>query len=123
MHGALSRDNTFNSMAAIGPDFKKGFVDDRPVSNADVPRTLAYILGFSSKDNGKLAGRVIAEALSNGKTRAGSSGSVTVKTSRPGSTGKRTVLVYQRYQHQVYLDTACFVDARTATGTKKNPCN
>jgi hypothetical protein len=27
MHGSLGRDNTFNNMAAIGPDFKRGFVD------------------------------------------------------------------------------------------------
>jgi hypothetical protein len=123
MHGALSRDNTLNNMAAIGPDFKKGFVDDRPVSNADISRTLGYILGFSFKDNGKLAGRVIAEALAKGKTQARYTGSVTVSISRTASTGKSTVLVYQRYKHQVYLDAACFVDAKATAGTKKNPCN
>ena len=39
-HGSLSRANTFNNMAAIGPDFKKRFVSQSPVSNADVQPTL-----------------------------------------------------------------------------------
>jgi hypothetical protein len=36
MHGGFGRDSTFNSMAALGPDFKRGFTDDVPVSNADI---------------------------------------------------------------------------------------
>ena len=33
-------------MAAIGPDFKTGFADPAPVSNADIAPTLAHILGL-----------------------------------------------------------------------------
>ena len=29
-HGSLARANTFNNMAAIGPDFKKRFVSHSP---------------------------------------------------------------------------------------------
>src|SRR3954447_21079986 len=36
MHGSFSRGDTLNFMAAIGPDFKSGYVDALPVSNADV---------------------------------------------------------------------------------------
>ena len=36
MHGAIGRDNTFNNMAAMGPDFKKHAVVRTPVSNADI---------------------------------------------------------------------------------------
>jgi hypothetical protein len=36
MHGSFSRADTMNFMAAIGPDFKRGFVDEAPVSNADM---------------------------------------------------------------------------------------
>ena len=43
-HGSLSRANTFNNMAAIGPDFKKRFVSQSPVSNADVQPTLAHVM-------------------------------------------------------------------------------
>ena len=32
MHGGLGRESTFNNMAAIGPHFKRRFVDNAPVS-------------------------------------------------------------------------------------------
>src|SRR5436190_21720479 len=35
MHGSFSRGDTLNFTAAIGPDFKSGYVDALPVSNAD----------------------------------------------------------------------------------------
>jgi arylsulfatase A-like enzyme len=41
MHGGFGRDSTYNNMAAVGPDFKNGFVDRAPVSNADIVPTLA----------------------------------------------------------------------------------
>jgi Type I phosphodiesterase / nucleotide pyrophosphatase len=47
MHGSFGRGDTFNNMAAIGPDFKTGYVDTAPVSNADVVPTLAKILGWT----------------------------------------------------------------------------
>ena len=43
-HGSLARANTFNNMAAIGPDFKRRFVNQAPVSNADVQPTLAHVM-------------------------------------------------------------------------------
>ncbi|HEY1877925.1 MAG TPA: alkaline phosphatase family protein, partial [Rhizomicrobium sp.] len=45
-HGSLSRAETRNFMAAIGPDFKTGFSDPAPVSNADIAPTLAHIAGI-----------------------------------------------------------------------------
>jgi len=39
MHGSFSRGDTLNFTAAIGPDFKSGYVDPLPVSNADVGAT------------------------------------------------------------------------------------
>jgi hypothetical protein len=53
-------------MAAAGPAFKSGFVDRAPASNADVARTTAGILGLEFEDKGKLAGRVLTEALVGG---------------------------------------------------------
>ncbi|MDR9899174.1 hypothetical protein G7B40_032120 [Aetokthonos hydrillicola Thurmond2011] len=44
MHGSFSRADTFNTMVAIGPDFKQKYQDQSPTSNADVAPTVAKIL-------------------------------------------------------------------------------
>ena len=49
MHGSFSRGDTMNFMAAIGPDFKAGYVDALPVSNADVGMTAAQLLDLTPK--------------------------------------------------------------------------
>jgi arylsulfatase A-like enzyme len=67
MHGSFSRADTHNFMAAIGPDFKAGFVDPAPVSNADIAPTLAHILELKPLSAGNLEGRVASEALVGGK--------------------------------------------------------
>jgi hypothetical protein len=66
MHGSFSRADTFNFMAAAGPDFKPGFVDVAPVSNADITITFAHLLGFELGTKGALSGRVMREALAQG---------------------------------------------------------
>ncbi len=66
MHGSFSRADTYNYMAAIGPDFKKAFVDRVPVSNADVAITLAKTLNLNIPHQGKLIGRVLHESLVKG---------------------------------------------------------
>lgn len=66
MHGSFGRGDTFNNMVAIGPDFKRGFVDSIPVSNADVTPTLAKILGLQLPTGGRLKGRPLLEALVGG---------------------------------------------------------
>lgn len=65
-HGSLSRAETRNFMAAMGPDFKSGFADPAPISNADIVPTLANIAGITLSPKGKLRGRVISEALVGG---------------------------------------------------------
>jgi hypothetical protein len=64
MHGSFNRADTWNFMAARGPDFRAGFVDPLPASNADIGMTIAHILGLSIHPTGKLTGRVLTEALS-----------------------------------------------------------
>ena len=50
MHGSFGRGDTMNFMAAIGPDFKAGYVDPLPVSNADVGMTIAAkLLGLTQQ--------------------------------------------------------------------------
>ncbi len=66
MHGSLSRADTYNFQAAIGPDFKARFVDTAPSSNADLAVTIAHILRLKLDSTGKLTGRVLTEALNGG---------------------------------------------------------
>jgi arylsulfatase A-like enzyme len=105
MHGSFSRGDTMNFMAAIGPDFKAGYVDALPVSNADIGATAARLLGLTPKPKGNLIGRVMTEAMPNGATPRGFSGSV---SSRMSANGLKTVLQFQRVETQRYFDVAGF---------------
>jgi len=127
MHGSFGRADTYNNMAAIGPDFKRSFVDRLPASNADVAITLAHILGFEIPHQGELKGRVLSEALLRRPQKVPfSSGSleyspidanklfVTSKTleSLPASNNVRTVLKYQEVNGTRYFDTSRFSRSR-----------
>jgi len=105
MHGSFSRGDTLNFMAAIGPDFKSGFVDPLPVSNADVGATIAKLMGLTQKPRGNLVGRIMTEAMPNGTTPKAFSGAV---KSAPSANGLRTVLNFQRVGTQRYFDVAGF---------------
>jgi arylsulfatase A-like enzyme len=105
MHGSFGRGDTMNFMAAIGPDFKAGYVDALPVSNADVGATAARLLGLTPKPRGNLLGRVMTEAMPNGVTPQAVSGTV---KSPPAANGLRTVLNFQRVLSQRYFDAAGF---------------
>ena len=107
-HGPLSRANTFNNMAAIGPDFKKRFVSRAPVSNADVQPTLAHVMQMNIPSVGALKGRIITEALVGGPATVRFAPGVI--RSRPRD-GFSTVLMYQVADRRVYLDEACFTKA------------
>jgi hypothetical protein len=105
MHGGFSRADTMNFMAAIGPDFKSGFADPAPVSNADIGKTLAHILGLTIKDKGKLVGRVLGEAAPGGRIPQYIA---KVMRSTPGANGLVTVLDYQLVGDTRYFDAAGF---------------
>lgn len=100
-HGGSSRAETRNFMAAIGPDFKAGFVDKSPVGNADIAPTLAKILGLSITPKGDLTGRVMAEALKGGKPVPFQA---KVLRSDIAASGFRTVLQYQEADGRNYFD-------------------
>jgi hypothetical protein len=112
MHGSFGRANTFNFMAAMGPDFKREYIDETPISNADIAPTLARILGLPLESKGHLNGRVLTEALAGGKTVNISKRRIAVSTA--AANGKVTVLMYQEYGKQVYFDQACFEKASAA---------
>jgi len=103
IHGSFSRANTHNFMAAIGPDFKSGFLDPAPVSNADWAPTLAKLLGLSMPANGSLTGRVMTEALPGGAIPAFSASTI---RSTPAAGGFETVLDRQSVGDEVYFDAA-----------------
>ncbi len=105
MHGSFGRGDTMNFMAAIGPDFKAGYVDALPVSNADVGATIVRILGLAQKPNGNLIGRAMTEAMPNGATPKASAVSIKSESS---ANGLRTVLNFQRVGNQRYFDAAGF---------------
>jgi hypothetical protein len=105
MHGSFSRADTFNFMAAIGPDFKRSFADPAPVSNADVGRTLAKILGLKITPRGKLLGRVMGEAMPHGATPPFRARTM---LSKPGPGGLVTILNYQQVGGTRYFDAAGF---------------
>jgi hypothetical protein len=105
MHGSFGRADTMNFMAAIGPDFKAGYADALPVSNADVGMTAAKILGLSPKPKGDLIGRAMTEAMPNGATPKAFSDTI---KSDAAVGGLRTVVNFQRVGSQRYFDAAGF---------------
>lgn len=105
MHGSFGRGDTHNFMAAIGPDFKAGFVDPLPVSNADTGMTAAHLLGLKRDAKGSLIGRVMSEATVTGETPTATTD---VMRSAPDDQGLVTVLQLQKVGEHKYFDVAGF---------------
>jgi hypothetical protein len=94
-----------NFMAAIGPSFKAGYLNEAPVSNVDIGMTIAKVLGLRISGKGALIGRVIEEALPGGTNPAVER---FVERSKPGPNGLETILVGQRVGQTRYFDAAGF---------------
>jgi hypothetical protein len=103
MHGSFSRADTVINAGAIGPDFRRGFADDAPMSNADLGKTMTALLHLHIPDTGKLAGRVLAEAMPNGPMPAWRSA---LQVSQPDKAGRRTVVQTQIVGNSRYFDAA-----------------
>lgn len=103
MHGSFSRADTRNIMGAMGPDFKAGYVDPAPASNADFGKTIAALLDLRIAAKGKLIGRVLTEAMPNGAMVGYHS---LVLRSAPDENGQVTVLKYQTAGQTRYFDAA-----------------
>ena len=106
MHGSFNRADTFNNMAACGPDFKKQFEDKAPVGNTDVALTLASILKLEIPHKGNLLGRVLTEALVDGPPNV--EWTKTKKSSAAAKNGKQTVVYLQKTGDTLYFDAAGF---------------
>ena len=107
MHGGFGREQTFNNMAALGPDFKSGFIDEAPMGNIDIVPTLARILGLQLPSVGSLRGRILTEAMPG--AAAIKPEPVKQQVSTPAGSGMQTVLNYQQTQGVTYYDSACFL--------------
>lgn len=107
MHGSFSRADTWNFMAARGPDFHAAQVDHLPASNADIGMTMAYLLRLELPARGQLKGRLLAEAL---RDRHEAHLEVSTRTleSSPASGGLRTLVRTERVGRSIYLDSAGF---------------
>ncbi len=103
IHGSFGRADTRNFMAAVGPDFKAGFTNPTPVSNADIAPTAAKILRLKIGAKGALLGRVVEESLRDGRPVTASTH---VIRSMPGRNGFTTVLNMQRVGSTSYFDAA-----------------
>jgi hypothetical protein len=111
MHGSFSRADTWNFMAARGPDFRTHYVDELPASNADIGMTMAHLLQLDFTPRGPLLGRVLHESL-RGDAAPGSAVQATRKTleSRPSVHGLKTILRTQSVGSRVYYDAGGFPD-------------
>ena len=107
MHGNFSRADTSNFMAAIGPRFRRGYVDLAPASNADVGMTLAHILGLQVPRKGNLVGRVLTESLEAGDHQTPQVKQL-IRASEAAKNGLETVLLLQVVGDTMYFDAAGF---------------
>lgn len=105
MHGNFGSGDTLNFTAAIGPDFRRGFVDPAPVSNADVGATMLHLLGLEPPSHGRLMGRVFAEAMPGQPMPRYARH---VRVSAPAANRLRTQLDYQTVGEVRYYDAAGF---------------
>jgi len=103
MHGTFSRADTIILGGAIGPDFRKQFIDPAPTSNADIGKTMAAILRVQIRDTGTLVGRVLTEAMPNGKMPEWT---VSRQASQPDAGGRRTLVQVQHVGEIRYFDAA-----------------
>jgi Type I phosphodiesterase / nucleotide pyrophosphatase len=107
MHGSFNRADTLNNMIALGPDFKKGWIDSAPVSNADVNETVAHVLKLKIPAHGALLGRIIEESLQGGPEKMDFVGPAN-QDSQPTDKGVVTRLIYQRVGDVKYFTAAGF---------------
>ena len=82
MHGSFSPIDVHNTLVAVGPDFKVGYVDALPSGNVDVAPTVASILGLSLPN---ADGRVLHEALSGDTTAAPTVAAAAVTPATPAT--------------------------------------
>jgi hypothetical protein len=106
--GAFSRADTWNFMAARGPDFQSRLISRAPASNADVVRTLGEVLrvGVGANDGLGLGGRVLAESLRGNEGKRAPMVRKQVVTSKSGPKDFMTEVHLQSVGGTMYFDAA-----------------
>jgi hypothetical protein len=108
MHGSFSRAETWNFMAARGPDFRAPWVDPLPASNADIGMTVAHLLEVNPHRKGTLTGRVLTESLRVNALKKLPAIETKPLVSGLSANGLKTVLNTQSVDGHTYFDAAGF---------------
>jgi len=108
MHGSFSRADTWNFMAAVGPDFRDHYVDELPASNADIGMTMAHLLGLGVSRKGALLGRVLTESLRSAEHEPQAEVKTHTVSSKATADHRVTVLKTQSVSGTSYFDAAGF---------------
>jgi len=103
---------------ATGPDFKAGFTDEAPVSNADTAPTLARAPGVALPSRGKLGGRVITERFPGGESARYQTQTVVAP---PAANGLATILNLEKVGTTTYFDAAGFAGRTVGLETPGRP--
>jgi hypothetical protein len=90
-------------LGAIGPSFKKHYIDPLPASNADIGITIAELLKLPITSKGDLKGRFLSEAIPGGSIGKAIKEEIRSPTDQDGHA---TILVRQRMGEQMYFDVA-----------------
>ena len=113
MHGAAGLREIRNFAAAVGPDFKRNYVDQYPTANCDIAPTIARVLGILPNIGpGSISpsGRVMVEALRGERSYPGAPRAFTMKTERELQGVKTiTTLKVTRLGERLYLDDSAVV--------------
>ena len=104
-HASLSRFDMHNTLVAAGPDFKRGMINELPSSNADVAPTVLHILGVPQPSSSPMDGRVLQEALLNGKASDAKPATKTIEATRELALFRwRQYLKFTEYDGAIYFD-------------------
>ncbi|HVN30289.1 MAG TPA: hypothetical protein VMT64_17445, partial [Candidatus Binataceae bacterium] len=119
MHGAAGADELHNFGAALGPDFKRNFVDTNPTANVDIAPTITQILHLapnSGPNGAHPTGRVISEAFPGNRPWVGALKPITLSTklTLQGVEVINTLRITRLNDHD-YLDNA--TEARNPLGS------
>ena len=119
MHGAAGTAEIHNLCGAMGPDFKRGFVDANPTANIDIAPTISEILHLAPNVGPAGAhptGRVMTEALPGERQWVGTARSLapSTKLTLQGVEVTNTLRITRLGDHD-YLDNA--TEARNPLGS------
>jgi arylsulfatase A-like enzyme len=102
-HATLSRFDLHNTLIAAGPDFRRGFVDERPTGNIDLAPTIVHILGIDSPH--KFDGRILSEAMTGGGADLPQADTKTMEAQRAFPSAKwRQYLRVTKVGDTIYFD-------------------